>query len=228
VRETVKQTLGRVLPRSLWERMLAVRRRVYWWNATRIRPGRTSRIVRELIASGRPIKLELGGGPRAGMEEWVSLNIAAGATIQHDLTRPLPFPDGSVDEIYSSHVLEHFAYPRPLLDVLEESRRVLKPGGRFSIAVPNARRYLQAYFEPDGFDRGIFCAHDVGLSYRNRIDVVNFIAYLGGEHKFMFDEENLPRVLEEGGFREVRLRAFDAAIDVPERAYDSIYAEGVK
>ena len=228
MRETVKRTLGYVLPRPLWERMLSVRRRLYWWNSTRIRPGRTRQTVRELLASGRPIRLELGAGPRAGMEGWVSLNISPGATIQHDLTHPLPFPDNSVEQIYSSHVLEHFTYPRPMLDILRDCHRVLRPGGTFSIAVPNARHYLQAYFEPQGFDRALFCGYDVGLSYRNRIDVVNFVAYLGDEHKFMFDEENLPRVLEEGGFREVRLRGFDPPLDLRERAHESVYAEGVK
>jgi predicted SAM-dependent methyltransferase len=203
-------------------------RKLYWWNAWRIRPGHTRRVVAQLLANGRPIHLELGAGPRLGMEEWVSLNITPGATIRHDLNKPLPFPDSTVLKIYSSHVLEHFTYPHPLLDVLRDCHRVLKPGGTFSAAVPNARLYLQAYFSPENFDRGTFCDFDVGLSYGNRIDVVNFIAYLGGEHKVMFDEENLPRVVEEAGFRDVRIREFDGSVDLPQRRHESIYVEAVK
>jgi predicted SAM-dependent methyltransferase len=224
----VKNAAARVLSAGAMSLLLRGWRKLFWWNASRMPAGRARRTVRGLLASGRPILLELGAGPRPGMEAWVSLDITPGATIQHDLTKPLPFPAQSVTSIYSSHVLEHFTYPHPLLDLLRDCRRVLKPGGTFSVAVPNARRYLEAYFSPEGFDRGTFCKYDVGLKFRSRMDVVNFIAYLGGEHKFMFDEENLLHVLDEAGFRDVRPRVFDPTLDVEERIYDSIYAQAVK
>jgi len=87
---------------------------------------------------------------------------------------------------------------------------------------------LQAYFEPAGFDREKFCNEPVGLKFTSPIDIVNFIAYLGGDHKFMFDVDNLPLVLAEAGFRDVHMREFDPAIDVPYRRDESIYAEAVK
>jgi predicted SAM-dependent methyltransferase len=206
---------------------LSAWRKFYWWNAQRVPLSRGRKAAERILATGKPIRLEIGSGPR-GLSDWTSLDRNIGAHVQHDLTKPLPFPDGSVDEVYSSHVLEHFTYPRPLLSVLEECHRVLKPGGRIRIAVPNARVFLQAYFEPEGFDRERFCNEDVGLHFTSRIDVVNFIAYLGGDHKFLFDSENLPLVLAEAGFRDVRMREFDPAIDVARRVHESIYAEAVK
>ena len=55
--------------------------------------------------------------------------------IYMDLNRePLPFPDGSCLEVRSSHFLEH-----SVLDhVIDESYRVLKPGGTFRFTVPYA------------------------------------------------------------------------------------------
>ena len=217
-----------VLPGRLFTAALNLRRRVYWWNRRRARPLQARRIVTSLVESGRPFTVELGAARREGVADWVTLDLNGTADIRHDLTRPLPFPDASVDRVYSSHVLEHFTYPTELLPLLRECLRVLKPGGVISAAVPNARVYLDAYFRPEGFDRARFCAYEVGLHYTSRIDVVNFVAYLGGEHKFLFDEENLPRVLQEAGFRDARLRPFDPAIDVPEREYDSLYAEARK
>ena len=212
-------------PRALVQRMW---RRWYWWNAKRLRPGQSARFVSRLLASGRPIKLELGSSARPGMEDWVAIDLAPGADLRVDLTKPLPFPDSSVERIYSSHFLEHFNYPAPLLDILRECRRVLKPGAELSAAVPNARLYLEGYFHPETFDHTKFCRWPVGLTYENRIDVVNFIAYLGGEHKVLYDEENLPRIIAEAGFRDVRLREFDPSIDMAERQHESIYVQAVK
>jgi hypothetical protein len=44
----------------------------------------------------------------------------------------------------------------------------------------------------------------------------------------MFDEENLLFILESQGFKNVRLRQFDPAIDLKEREFESIYAEAEK
>lgn len=46
----------------------------------------------------------------------------------------------SADEVYASHVLEHFSWPRALL-VLNEWARILKVGGTLKIAVPDMELY---------------------------------------------------------------------------------------
>lgn len=47
---------------------------------------------------------------------------------------------GSADELYASHVLEHFSFPRALL-VLAEWARVIRLGGIIKIAVPDMEIY---------------------------------------------------------------------------------------
>lgn len=47
----------------------------------------------------------------------------------------LPLPDGSADFAILAHVIEHLYHP---LDILRETRRVLKPGGRFVITTDNS------------------------------------------------------------------------------------------
>ena len=228
VRARVKTLLLAVVPAPVAERGLALWRRAYWKSrASRSRRGNRASIAR-LLEAGRPIRLELGSPRRAGMEDWVASDINGGGDIALDLSDPIPFPDNSVQRIYSSHVLEHFSYPRPLLDLLRECHRVLEPGGEIGVAVPNARIFLEGYLNADGFERGRFCTHDVGLSYKTRIDYVNFIAYMGGDHKHMFDEENLIVVLAEAGFRNVRLRDYEPPLDLAVRRHESIYAMGVK
>ena len=82
-------------------------------------------------------KLHIGGREtRAG---WEILDVNPGAHVDHvgnaiDLSR---FADGSFDEIYASHVLEHFDYRDALFQALNEWRRVLAPGGVLRLSVPD-------------------------------------------------------------------------------------------
>lgn len=62
----------------------------------------------------------------------------------------LPLADSSVDRILMVHTLEHSENPR---ETLMEAWRVLAPGGRLVIAVPN-RRGLWARFEHTPFGTG--------------------------------------------------------------------------
>lgn len=51
---------------------------------------------------------------------------------------------------------------------------------------------------------------------------------MGGEHKIMFDEENLPSLLRQAGFERVSLRSFEQGLDLLAHDFESIYAIGFK
>jgi hypothetical protein len=77
---------------------------------------------------------------------WTNLDIEshAGAVISHDLRKGLPFPDGSFDVVYHSHVLEHFDAKNGAA-LLRECYRVLRQGGIIRVAVPDLERIAQLY-----------------------------------------------------------------------------------
>ena len=87
----------------------------------------------------------------------IRLNIGAGGAVIPGFTAidrkhgqeayPLPYEDGTVTEIRASHILEHFSF-REVLDVLTDWVRVLVPGGRIRIAVPDIDKCL-ATEDPD-------------------------------------------------------------------------------
>jgi predicted SAM-dependent methyltransferase len=172
------------------------------------------------------VNLELGAGPLKGENGWVTIDQYEGADITWDLNMPLPFPDESVAKIYSSHVLEHFFY-RDLIRLLADCNRVLRPGGFFSACVPDGSIYVRAYTAPNSFNRELL-AYKPAIVSDLKMDRLNYIAYMDGHHRFMFDEENLLRVLTEAGFTEVRSRDFDPTLDKFERKYESIYATATK
>jgi len=85
------------------------------------------------------MKLNLGAGGIA-IPGYESIDLKDGRAAY-----PLPdFRDGSVDEIRASHLLEHFPAHESLA-VLAEWARVLKPGGKLKIAVPNLDWIIDKY-----------------------------------------------------------------------------------
>jgi predicted SAM-dependent methyltransferase len=58
--------------------------------------------------------------------------------IRHDVSQPLPLPEGSVDSYQSEDVFEHIEYGKLPLTV-SEIYRVLKKGGLFRLSLPDYR-----------------------------------------------------------------------------------------
>lgn len=188
--------------------------------------GKARRLTRRLLSQNRPVQLDLGStAPREG---WITVDFARGADLILDLTKRLPFSDGSVDRLYSSHTLDHLCY-EDAVGLLRESYRILKNGGTLDLCVPDAAFYLEAYCSNQAFDVKRFCIYEFALHYHSRIDLVNYIAFMGGMHKYMYDKENLVALLTSIGFQKVTLRDFDSGLDVQEPDdHRCIYAVAAK
>jgi predicted SAM-dependent methyltransferase len=106
-------------------------------------------------------------------------------------------------------------------------RRVLAPDGYFSVCVPNARQYIEAYLAGEYFRDPKTFYQPARVDTGSFIDQVNYVAYMGGEHTYLFDEENLLNTFYKAGYSKVTLREFDANIDIPERHLGSIYANAL-
>ena len=158
---------------------------------------------------------------------WVTIDKDPRADMCWDLFKPLPFANNTVDQIYSSHVLEHFPYPN-MMNLLKEYLRVLKPNGIFKASVPDMRIYIDAYVKDDPFEIPSKSIYHPAFHFFSKIDFVNYMAYLDGHHHFMFDKENLPLIIAHAGFREVSLRSFEPDLDLEARDHESIYVGGIK
>jgi predicted SAM-dependent methyltransferase len=112
---------------------------------------------------------------------WKILNIQPGPDVDFvgncsDLDQ---FADGSVAEIYASHVLEHVGYRSELARTLAGFHRVLKPGGKAMIGVPDFELLCRLFLDPRATKNDRFYVmrmvfggqmdehdfHCVGLSY---------------------------------------------------------------
>lgn len=173
------------------------------------------------------IYLEIGSGDKKGKNGWVTLDLSTKSDICWNLRQGIPFPDESIHKIYSSHLFEHLYFEEGQM-LLDECFRVLVKDGIFSICVPNARLYIESYLKGNELDRSKFFRVESVYNNTSRIDYVNYVAYMGKSHKYMFDEENLVTILEKKNFRNVHLREFDPQLDKLERDCLSIYAEAQK
>jgi predicted SAM-dependent methyltransferase len=172
------------------------------------------------------IKLNLGSGPIKGVGGWTTVDYS-GADICWDLKRSIPLKDSTVMEIYSSHLLEHLNFAE-INSLLAGMNRVLVPGGALRVCVPDASRYISAYI--NGFEFRIESElYQPGFTKTDSlIDQVNYIAYMGGEHKYLFDKENLTNLLIKHGYVSIELSKFDPALDNVDRSIDSVYLNCVK
>ena len=172
------------------------------------------------------IKLELGSGPRKGLNGWTTVDLN-GTDIIWDLRKSFPLPNDCITKIYSSHLLEHIPYQQ-LIPFLKECLRVLKPNGEFSVCVPNARLVIDGYITGKLTEERETWWQPAVVDTGSKIDELNYLAYLGGQHKYMLDKENLLNTLFISGFKSANLRKFDEELDMLERDYQSIYAVAKK
>ena len=175
------------------------------------------------LAKKKQVFLEIGAGNKRGQNGWITLDTCRGCDFYWDLRDGLPFPNESVDKIYTSHTFEHIPFTS-LQRLIQECSRALKPQGTLSACVPNARLYIDAYTRGTNFREGASFWQPGVCETGSSIDDLNYIAYMGGEHRYMFDEENLINILLQNGFAHAELRDFDPEIDLKERDYQSIYA----
>lgn len=96
------------------------------------------------VLTEQEIRLNLGGrGTKIPGFKTVDLSDEHDVDVRADVAY-LPFKDGSVSEIYASHILEHFSHTRTLA-VLKEWVRVLKKGGTLYVSVPDFDRAIELY-----------------------------------------------------------------------------------
>ena len=182
------------------------------------------------VLKRQKICLEIGSGDKKGTGDWITLDGGFFADIHWDLRQGIPFPDNSIDRIYTSHCFEHIPF-NGLEKLIRTCHNKLKMGGTLSVCVPNARLYIDTYISGTEFidfsNPSLVCPATL-CDTGSPIDQVNLIAYLGGQHCYMFDKVNLVNILKRNGFSQVELRNFEEDLDLKERDHESIYALATK
>jgi predicted SAM-dependent methyltransferase len=192
--------------------------------------GQKRRVARLLAERPRPRFLNLGSGPR-GLDDGLWVNVDGfkdrNVHLLLDISRRLPFPDDTFQGAFCEHVLEHFS----LEDgerVASEIRRVLAPGGRLRVIVPDAEKIIHQYLDDPA----------ALIAYRGEggtaMEAVNSFFRQRYEHQFLYDWQTIERMLERAGFARVeRLACSEGTVpelilDDGKYRWESLYVEAIR
>ena len=111
-----------------------------------------------------------------------------------DVRAGLPFPDDSIEFIYSCHMLEHI-YVYEAIVVLRECHRVLRPGGYVHLTLPDFNYVF------DILQNGAVATFPRPFKCREG-QAVNWL-FCDGQHKYGYTHTVVAELAEKAGFARV-------------------------
>lgn len=121
------------------------------------------------------------------------------------------FPDRSCKAVYCSHVLEHLSHNGELHKTLRGIRRVLQPGGKLMISVPDLDVLCRLFIRPDiDFKQRSFV---MWMMFGGQVDPYDF-------HKTGLNFDLLMQNLASAGFHDAsKIKSFGLFNDSSEKTY---------
>ncbi len=149
------------------------------------------------------LRLLIGCGKRL-LDGWINIDGNQHAGVLQ-LTMPeglSHFTDNSVRYIYTSHFLEHIAYPGEATTLVQECLRILVPGGRLRIVVPGIEKIIHAYQRNDKAFFDIQATlHPAWCT--TPLEHLMYALQQDGEHKYGYDFVTLHKLLSQAGFENI-------------------------
>ena len=124
---------------------------------------------------------------------WINVDLYdSHADVKSDVSK-LTFEDNYADEIWASHIIEHFHFFEAF-DVLKEWLRVLKPGGKIMIETPDMLASCKKFVNGSEQDRVNLYGHFFAQPWVGP----------GQVHKMLYTENQLRWTLEQCGYVKIK------------------------
>lgn len=183
-------------------------------------------------------KVQIGGGKHI-INGYLNIDIIPPADLICDIRRGLPLEVGTIEFIFTEHLLEHLDYPKSVKKLIRECYRVLKPNGKLVVGVPDSEKMITAYVkrDPKFFKKLMriwYSKRDIVGDINTYIDLLNlhfrdqYKNKKYSQHLWAYDKEKLSSLFIEAGFKKVKKWKFDNKIANPKRKFGSIYCEAIK
>ena len=155
------------------------------------------------------MKINIGGKEKK--EGWKILNIQDGEHVDFhgDISDLSQFENGSVEEIYASHVVEHVDQNK-IKETLKGIYRVLKNSGKFYVSVPDMEILCRIFMSKEAPKKAKF--HAMRMMFGGQIDEYDY-HYFGWNYEFLHD------YLTEAGFKKIeKVKSFSLFNDTSDYA----------
>jgi SAM-dependent methyltransferase len=162
---------------------------------------------------------------------WINSDQKAGPgiDISCDIRKGLPLEAHSIDYAVAIHALPEVPYSE-IVPVLQELRRVLKPGGVLRLSLPDLEKGIAAYQRGD---RDYFLIPDDEVQSLSGKLIVQLIWY--GYSRTLFTSDFIEELLLKAGFRTVNRCRFQETksphagiVELDNREAESLFVEAVK
>jgi SAM-dependent methyltransferase len=160
---------------------------------------------------------------------WINSDQKPDCELPCDIRDGLPLDTESIDYAVSIHALPEVPYDA-LVPVLQELRRVIKPGGVLRLCLPDLLKGVDAYRRGD---RDYFLVPDEDAKSLGAKLITQLIWY--GYSRTLFTPEFIEELLIKAGFRQVHhclymqtASRFPEIVELDNRPAESLYVEGVK
>lgn len=174
----------------------------------RLKRSRGERIKAYLAQTSIP-KVQVGTGDHE-LAGWLNTDAwpRTGNVVYVDMTETLPFPDLSINYLYSEHAIEHVPYAMAAR-FIRECKRVLKPGGRLRLATPNLMNLIRLFQDDLTDEQRRYVEWSQKRNMLPPTDdarcfvLNNFVRAWG--HQFIYDPTTMMSTLIGAGFSNPRL-----------------------
>ena len=174
----------------------------------------THKALKEYLLSHNVRKLQLCCGDNY-IDGWFNTDLIENnikGIHQLDVTKPFDIMDDSFQFIYLEHAIEHITI-KDAEKMLLECRRILSKDGIIRIATPDLKKFVDKFYLSDSKIADRYCKWitDTFMPYYSKKGfyskslVINNLYHNWG-HELVYDFESLSLLLNDVGFRDIRLK----------------------
>ena len=183
------------------------------------------------------LKINFGSGSYV-KPGFVNLDFTSTADVRLDLRKDIPLYDSCSVFVFSEHFVEHLSYPEGVEKHFMECFRILQPGGKIYISVPDTEWPLKDYV--NGGSSYLIAAKENNWHHE---DCTTFMEHINHHfrqrwrgfsyshfenHRFAWDFDTMNKKLKEAGFENVEKRKFNSEFDSPHRQVGSLFISAYK
>lgn len=239
---TIKQNIGQFMfkhmpvSRHVFDHVRLELNAIYVRAMHKIHPSYIRKINH--LRKKRDLLVNLGCGPYGLASGWVNLDLAPikNVSVRTDCRKKIPLATDSCLGIHVEMFLEHLDPQDELPYFLSECYRILQKDGVLRIIVPDAEKFLKAYFDDGWLQMNAisYGFEDWSQLYACKMEALNHVFLQGYEHYGGWDKTRMNMVLQRAGFSTINFVSYkvgefpNGPIDREYHRQNGLYVEAKK